>query len=139
MDASQGPSTSDPDDAKYFVDWVLHELANIQSPLEMSLQFVAREIRATASSDDKLAESLEDALAQIFGTTGTGRAPVQAARVKAASLPKGLTGLPVSPAAKAREHYDRLIKASRDGNWTGFGMELQALGDALRKLERAAK
>ncbi|MCZ6474103.1 MAG: hypothetical protein O6934_11745, partial [SAR324 cluster bacterium] len=83
--------------------------------------------------------SLEDALAQIFGTTGADRAPVQAARVKAVSLPKGLTGLPVSPAAKAREHYDRLIRASRDGNWAGFGKELQALGTALRKLEQAAK
>ncbi|MCZ6628343.1 MAG: UPF0182 family protein [SAR324 cluster bacterium] len=86
-----------------------------------------------------MGESLEDALAQIFGTTGADRAPVQAARVKAASLPKGLTGLPVSPAAKAREHYDRLIRASRDGNWAGFGKELQALGTALRKLEQAAK
>ncbi|MCZ6728160.1 MAG: UPF0182 family protein [SAR324 cluster bacterium] len=86
-----------------------------------------------------MGESLEDALAQIFGTTGADQAPVQAARVKAASLPKGLTGLPVSPAAKAREHYDRLIRASRDGNWAGFGKELQALGTALRKLEQAAK
>jgi hypothetical protein len=42
-------------------------------------------------------------------------------------------------AGRAMEHYRRLMKASRDGNWTRFGQELDALGKVLQELKQQGK
>ena len=37
-------------------------------------------------------------------------------------------------AARAQEHYDRAMKAQREGNWALYGEEIGRLGEILRKL-----
>ncbi|HSC27475.1 MAG TPA: UPF0182 family protein, partial [Vicinamibacterales bacterium] len=39
-------------------------------------------------------------------------------------------------AAQARAHYDRAIRAQREGNWSLYGEELKRLGEVLEKLAR---
>lgn len=78
---------------------------------------------------------LDDALAQIFGSPEGAPPPSMAARALTAK-PDALGG---SPAGKAMEHYRRMLKASRDGNWTRFGLEIDALGKVLRKLDSRRK
>ena len=85
-----------------------------------------------------MGESLDDALAQIFGTAEGGRARRPAART-AAALPKALRGGKGTPGGKAVQHYERMLKASRDGDWERFGREMEALGAALRELEAGRK
>jgi uncharacterized membrane protein (UPF0182 family) len=37
-------------------------------------------------------------------------------------------------AARAREHYDRAIKAQREGNWALYGEEIEKLGEIIGKM-----
>jgi uncharacterized membrane protein (UPF0182 family) len=36
--------------------------------------------------------------------------------------------------ARAQEHYDRAMKAQREGNWALYGEEIGRLGEIIRKL-----
>ena len=39
-------------------------------------------------------------------------------------------------AAQAQEHYQRAIKAQREGNWAQYGEEIKKLGDVLAKMTK---
>jgi hypothetical protein len=79
---------------------------------------------------------LEDALARIFG--GQAKASVASTRLaadpKRPQPPAAPSGSFRADARKAREHYDAMQRAARDGNWPLFGRELDALGKELGKL-----
>ncbi len=36
--------------------------------------------------------------------------------------------------ARAQEHYERAIKAQRDGNWALYGEEIERLGEIIGKM-----
>lgn len=76
-------------------------------------------------------ETLDAALSKIFGNV---RVSEETALSGAPSLPavneeKGL-------ASVARQHFDRAIKAQREGNWALYGDEIKKLGDTIRKMQK---
>jgi uncharacterized protein len=93
-----------------------------------------------AYSDQVVMEpTLEDSLNAIFN--GTGNAPVEMAEGTApsmttpssttvAGIPAGLEGL----IQQANQHYEQAQKDLRQGNWTGYGQEMQQLGSILKQM-----
>ncbi len=87
-----------------------------------------------------MAENLELALGQIFGHA---RKPSQDAAAAmpppggahaAAQRPSALPGQ--SLAKQALQHYNAAMEATRQGDWTRFGRELDQLGKVLRELAK---
>ena len=75
---------------------------------------------------------LDDALSQIFGEAAGVGAPATAAAQRAQTAsPEGVLG---GGKSRAMAHYQRLLKASKEGNWARFGRELQALGKVLQEM-----
>ena len=79
-------------------------------------------------------ETLDAALSRIFGEV----------KVTDEALASGNLRLPAVPAGKedkklgtlAKEHFDRAIKAQREGNWALYGEEIQKLGEAIKKMQK---
>jgi hypothetical protein len=95
--------------------------------------------RVVVAYENKIAmeETLERALARIFGeSAGTG--PGAPTTVAAGTVTTGAagrqTGAEGDLAARAQEHYDRAMKAQREGNWALYGEEIGRLGEIIRKL-----
>jgi uncharacterized membrane protein (UPF0182 family) len=91
-------------------------------------------------NDIAMGVDLEDALDRIFA--GTERAPAGALEISTGIGPPGQavaapdTGRkPASAAARAQRHYNALRDAAAAGDWTRFGLELDALGESLRSLD----
>ncbi|MCL5022562.1 MAG: UPF0182 family protein [Nitrospirae bacterium] len=74
-------------------------------------------------------ETLDAALSRIFGEVRVSdeTVPVPVARPAAAPEQKGL-------ASQAREHFDRAMKAQREGDWALYGEEIRKLGEVIRKM-----
>jgi uncharacterized membrane protein (UPF0182 family) len=81
---------------------------------------------------------LDDAIAQIFGRGGGRASSAQAAAARRAE-PKQALVPGETPVKQALDHYDQLIRASREGDWARFGRELNALGEQLRRLTPPGK
>jgi uncharacterized protein len=82
-------------------------------------------------------ERLDQALNRLFGeergAPGAAPPPVDAA------LPEGQEeGAPESAslARQARDHYDRAMRAQRDGNWALYGDEIRKLGEVLQRMQQ---
>jgi uncharacterized membrane protein (UPF0182 family) len=84
-------------------------------------------------------ETLDEALQRLFPrhggtpappTAGPEPAPVEAAPTGAAATDAATL------AAQARDHYQRALKAQREGNWALYGDEIKRLGEILDKLAR---
>jgi len=84
-------------------------------------------------------ETLDEALQRLFPrhggppappTAGPEPAPVEAAPTGAAATDAATL------AAQARDHYQRALKAQREGNWALYGEEIKRLGEILDKLAR---
>ena len=91
-------------------------------------------------NDIAMGVDLEDALNRIFA--GTERASAGALEIGTGISPPGQavaapdTGRkPASPTAQAQLHYNALRDAAAAGDWTRFGLELDALGESLRSLD----
>ncbi|HET7220021.1 MAG TPA: UPF0182 family protein, partial [Vicinamibacterales bacterium] len=82
--------------------------------------------------------TLEEALARLFQRAETppaARPQPQAPEVTApetAAAPSTDADL----AAQAREHYERAMRAQREGNWALYGEEIKRLGEVLEKMSR---
>ncbi|MEW6108877.1 MAG: UPF0182 family protein [Nitrospirota bacterium] len=76
-------------------------------------------------------ETLDAALSRIFGDVRVSEeaAPFESVRLPAVKEERGLTAL-------AKEHFDRAIKAQRDGNWALYGEEIKRLGEIIRKMQK---
>jgi uncharacterized membrane protein (UPF0182 family) len=74
-------------------------------------------------------ETLDGALAAIFGQSGLTevRAPAAGGAVAApeANLP-----------AQAREHFERAMKAQREGDWALYGEEIRKLGEVIGRMNK---
>jgi uncharacterized membrane protein (UPF0182 family) len=88
-------------------------------------------------------ESLDAALARLFGGNGAPAAPSETrtggpAAAAAVASAQGAAPPPASSAptlaAEARTHYDRAIEAQRAGDWAKYGEEIRALGETLRRM-----
>ncbi len=97
--------------------------------------------RVIVAYENKIAmeETLERALARIFGE-GAGAEPVSAAIMAGATKPvtpdaaAGKSMVSGELAGLAQEHYDRAMKAQRDGNWALYGEEIGKLGETIRRM-----
>jgi hypothetical protein len=78
-------------------------------------------------------DTLEAALERIFpsgkGKPGPAAEPARAAAGQADS---GFAKL----AARAQEHYQRALKAQRDGDWALYGEEIKRLGETLDLMKK---
>jgi uncharacterized membrane protein (UPF0182 family) len=76
-------------------------------------------------------ETLDAALSTIFGDVRVSDegAPAEAVRTPVVREETGL-------AAAAGEHFDRAIKAQREGNWALYGEEIRKLGEVIRKMRK---
>jgi uncharacterized protein len=93
--------------------------------------------RVIASYSDKvvMADYLDMTLAALFKGEMPAAPQIVAAKIPVAQAPSG-NAAPVSIAAGglhgAADHYDRALKALRAGDWSGFGTEMQQLGEVLQ-------
>jgi uncharacterized membrane protein (UPF0182 family) len=90
-------------------------------------------------NDIAMGLDLEDALGQIFAGKKPPR-PVLEVLAPQARTPAAATAPPdMAPGTplthQALEAYEAMERASREGNWTRFGEELERLGRILRDLE----
>jgi hypothetical protein len=87
--------------------------------------------RVIAAYENQIAmeETLEKSLARIFGGEATPapapQAPAETTTTAPSSAEERLT--------KAREHYDRALRALREGNWALYGEETKRLGEVLQR------
>jgi uncharacterized membrane protein (UPF0182 family) len=83
-------------------------------------------------------ETLDLSLARLFGP-GTGDAPptlvaAQAAPPAGAAAPVSVPVGSLESAQQASEHYQRALRAQREGNWSLYGDEIQQLGEILARM-----
>ena len=79
----------------------------------------------------EMAETLDDALALLFGAGGEeAPLPRAAAATRGPSMPQGVADL----ANEARAHYERALQAQRAGDWSRYGDEMQQVGELLQRL-----
>ena len=89
-----------------------------------------------AYSDHVVMEpSLEEALNAIFGgqageATATPGAAPTAASASAKTAPAALESL----IQQANQHYERAQQYLREGKWSGYGQEMQKLGEILKQM-----
>jgi uncharacterized membrane protein (UPF0182 family) len=98
-----------------------------------------------------MAETLNQALMQIFGRSiGSALAPdrLQSSAtsvVQASSeIPDVVPGEPMNEtmtelAAEAKTHFDRALKAQRDGDWATYGDEIKKVSDVLDRMNKIKK
>ncbi|MBI3993332.1 MAG: UPF0182 family protein [Candidatus Lambdaproteobacteria bacterium] len=81
---------------------------------------------------------LDDALRKIFGSDGR---PTETSATRAAAQQRATEMSSASPmgvesgSARAMQHYEAMQRASREGDWSRFGRELEELGKTLRELQ----
>jgi hypothetical protein len=92
--------------------------------------------RVIVAYENKIAmeETLERALARIFGESAGAGVVAIAAGTAAAADAKRSPAAEGDLGARAQEHYDRAMKAQREGNWALYGEEIGRLGEIIRKL-----
>jgi len=81
-----------------------------------------------------MAETLDAALAELFGGSAGPRSQVVPAGETAASGVDAQRAL----VAEARQHYENALAAQRAGDWARYGDEIKALGDVLSRLGTTA-
>jgi hypothetical protein len=79
-----------------------------------------------------MSETLDGALAQLFGGSAAprGQAAPAAAAAGTPGADAGLQALIV----EARQHYESAMAAQRAGDWARYGTEIRALGDLLARI-----
>ncbi len=84
-------------------------------------------------SEVAMAETLDGALAQLFGGSAAPRGeavPAATAGRVAAPADAGLRTL----IAEARQHYENAMEAQRAGDWARYGVEIRQLGELLARI-----
>ena len=76
-------------------------------------------------------DTLEASLERIF-PSGRGPSVPAAGSAPAAQADSGFASL----AARAQEHYQRALKAQRQGDWALYGEEIERLGETLELLKK---
>ena len=98
-----------------------------------------------------MAETLNQALVQIFGSSvATALAPDRL-QSSATSVVQASSEIPEAPAAgqpdqtmtalaaEAKTHLDRALKAQRDGDWATYGEEIKKVGEIVDRMNKGKK
>jgi uncharacterized membrane protein (UPF0182 family) len=80
-----------------------------------------------------MAETMDGALAAIFGGATGARPSSQPVPAAVAATPDSSVAALV---AEARRRYDNALQAQRAGDWARYGEEIRQLGDVLERLSR---
>ncbi|HEV2417453.1 MAG TPA: UPF0182 family protein, partial [Terriglobia bacterium] len=92
-----------------------------------------------AYSDHVVMEpSLGEALGSIFGGAGAAPGAEQTAAASSPSTTAPAKTLPPSVQSmidEANQHYQRAQEDLREGNWSGYGQEIQQLGQILKQMK----
>jgi hypothetical protein len=82
-------------------------------------------------------ETLDEALDRLFPGRGAA-VPAPAAPVETPAAEEAPEAAPEigSLAAQARDHYERALRAQRDGNWALYGEEIRKLGEVLQRMQK---
>jgi len=83
-----------------------------------------------------MAETLDGALAELFGGSSASRGEVVPAAVAGAGEAPGEAQRALI--AEARQHYDNAMTAQRAGDWARYGDEIKRLGEALTRIGAGA-
>ncbi len=98
-----------------------------------------------------MAETLNQALAQIFGPTIVSALAPDRLQSSATSVVQASSEIPDVPstvetsdamtdlAAEAKTHLERALKAQRDGDWALYGEEIKKVGDVLDRMNKVKK
>jgi hypothetical protein len=82
-----------------------------------------------------MAETLDAALAELFGAPGSPRTTIASTDTTAApTVPNAVGGNAAELLREAQQHYDRAISAQRAGDWAAYGREIEQLGGVLKQL-----
>ena len=86
-------------------------------------------------------ETLDEALQRLFprdgrGVVTTGEAAAGAAAQDAKEEQRPADTETATLAEQARAHYERAMKAQREGNWALYGEEIKRLGEVLERMRR---
>ena len=79
-----------------------------------------------------MAETLDGALAQLFGGSTVRREETPAAAARAGEAP-GVAALRAL-LAEARQHYENAMTAQRAADWARYGEEIRRVGDLLTRI-----
>ncbi|MBI4482461.1 MAG: UPF0182 family protein [Acidobacteria bacterium] len=87
--------------------------------------------RVIVAHENKIAmeETLEMSLAQIFGASPERRPEVREAAAQIAPAERA------DLVAQAKQHYERALRAQREGHWATYGEEIRELGNVLARME----
>ena len=87
-------------------------------------------------NDIAMGVDLEDALGRIFGSAkGMARsAAAEKAAPRASNTPASAKPPTNAAARQAMQHYNAVQEAAKQGDWTRFGRELDALGRTIREM-----
>jgi hypothetical protein len=77
-------------------------------------------------------ETLEKALSRIFGDVGAGEITKEVPRLVPTVSP--VTGQDL--AGRANEHFNRAMRAQREGDWAAYGEEIRKLGDVIKEMQK---
>jgi hypothetical protein len=82
-------------------------------------------------------ETLDGALAELFGGSATTRTTRPAAEIPGVPEVSGAVSAEVrSLLEEARQRYESALEAQRAGDWSRYGEEIRLLGDLLDRLAR---
>ena len=76
-------------------------------------------------------ETLDGALAKIFGQSGLTESETEGPAAGAAAVPSE-----ENLSAQAEDHYDRAMKAQREGDWALYGAEIRKLGEIIGRMKK---
>ncbi len=90
--------------------------------------------RVIAAYSDRvvMADNIDLTVQALFKSNQMAAPAVVAASMPSAKPPPAAAPLPAGGMRTAADHYDRALKALRAGDWSGFGSEMQQLGEALQ-------
>jgi uncharacterized membrane protein (UPF0182 family) len=80
-----------------------------------------------------MAETLDGALAQLFGGSAAPRGETVPAAAAGAGEAPGMAGLRAL-IAEARQHYENAMAAQRAADWARYGEEIRRVGDLLTRI-----
>jgi uncharacterized membrane protein (UPF0182 family) len=78
-------------------------------------------------------ETLDAALARLF-PTGAARVAPRATAPPAHPVEPAVSDALAELAAQAQRHYERALRAQREGDWAQYGEEIKQLGEVLRRM-----
>jgi hypothetical protein len=81
-----------------------------------------------------MAETLDAALAELFGGAGAPAPRAALAEAAGRGAPAQADAALQALVAEARQHYENAMTAQRAGDWARYGQEIRLLGDVLERI-----